>query len=167
LTLSTRLRRPSVAVSVLAARGVNGILGARFATGLCRESNLTSPTTNTSTNGPQSSRPHRNAPLSCKAEGIADTRTELIGHLDGRSPNTLKHNMITAHFVMDNDDYPCAVSQCRMLCWTTSLSEGDGASTVHASNVSSECGVYRPERLGLVAVTSFPREADVVAAAVL
>jgi hypothetical protein len=95
-----------VAVSVLAARGVNGILGARFATGLCRESNLTSPTTNTSTNKPQSSRPHRNAPLSCKAEGIADTRTELIGHLDGRSPNMLKHNMITAHFVMDNDDYP-------------------------------------------------------------
>ena len=69
-----------MAVSVLAARGVNGILGARFATGLCRESNLTSPTTNTSTNGPLSSRPHRNAPLSCKAEGIADTRTEVIGH---------------------------------------------------------------------------------------
>src|SRR6478736_1500305 len=64
------------------------------------------PTTNTATNRPQSSRPHRNAPLSCKAEGIADTRTELIGHLDGRSPNTLKHNMVTAHFVMDNDDYP-------------------------------------------------------------
>ena len=69
--------------AVLAAPGVNGILGARFATGLCRESNLTSPTTNTSTNGPLSSRPHRNAPLSCEAEGIADTRTELIGHLDG------------------------------------------------------------------------------------
>ena len=84
--------------AVLAPLGVNGILGARFATGLCRESNLTSPTTNTSTNGPLSSRPHRNAPLSCKAEGIADTRTELIGHLDGRSPNTLRHNMVTARF---------------------------------------------------------------------
>ena len=86
--------------------GGNGILGARFATGLCRESNLTSPTTNTSTNGPLSSRPHRNAPLSCKAEGIVDTRTELIGHLDRRSPNTLKHDMVTAHFVINNDDYP-------------------------------------------------------------
>ena len=59
--------------AVLAAPGVNGILAARIET-----------------------------PLGCKAEGIADTRTELIGHLDGRSPNTLKHSMITAGFVMDD-----------------------------------------------------------------
>jgi hypothetical protein len=40
--------------AVLAAPGVNGILAARIET-----------------------------PLGCKAEGIADTRTQLIGHLDG------------------------------------------------------------------------------------
>jgi len=41
--------------AVLAAPGVNGILARR---------------------------PHRNAPLGCKTEGIADTGTQLIGHLD-------------------------------------------------------------------------------------
>jgi len=40
--------------AVLAAPGVNGILAARIETPLC-----------------------------CKAEGIADTGTQLIGHLDG------------------------------------------------------------------------------------
>ena len=93
--------------AVLAALGVNGILGARFATGLCRESNLTSPTTNTSTNGPLSSRPHRNAPLSCKAEGRADTRSEVIGHLDKISKNIDAHNdNETAYFIVDNRHYP-------------------------------------------------------------
>jgi hypothetical protein len=70
--------------AVLAALGINGILGARFATGLFRESSLHIPDDQIPQRMDRSPRrPHRNAPLSCEAEGIADTRTELIGHLDG------------------------------------------------------------------------------------
>jgi hypothetical protein len=39
-------------------------------------------------------RPHRNAPLSCKAEGRADTVPKLSG-ISTRSPKPLMHKMIT------------------------------------------------------------------------
>jgi hypothetical protein len=54
----------------------------------------------------------------------------------------------------------------RNALWTTSSSEGRDL-TGNESIVSAERGVYRPERLGLVAVTIFPREVDVVAPAVV
>jgi hypothetical protein len=57
-------------------------------------------------------RPHRNAPLSCKAEGIADARTELIGHLDKISKNIdAQNDNETACLIVDNRNYPPDVTE--------------------------------------------------------
>ena len=44
----------------------------------------------------------------------------------GRPTHRLKrsHRLDFRQFFMDNDEYPRAVSQCKMLCWTSSSSGG-------------------------------------------